>query len=221
MRKTTATFMALFALVLVAGCGASGGSDGADTTTTTGTTSAPETTTTTAEATTTTTAEETTTTSSSSDAVPVTAWADDFCGSFSSWTDDVKSLGSGVEGNITPGDLEGAKTTIVGFFDDVSGRTQQLIDDVDGAGVPDIKDGDQLVKDLQGKFQEFDDAIASARSDIEGVDTGDAQAFQAQVKSSLNDFQTEATKVGNSFSELDAKYPSRELNDAINSSCNF
>ena len=107
------------------------------------------------------------------------------------------------------------------MFGSSSDRTQTLIDDVDAAGIPDIDNGAQLVEDLKGKFQEFDDAISAAKSEAEGLATNDPAAFQVKVKKLTADYQAEVNKVGNSFGELDAKYPSRELNSALNSSCNF
>lgn len=226
MRKTLACLLALFSLTFVAACGASGGSDAKQETTTTAGSSKATTTsggdTTTTEGSTTTEASTTTDGGSTNgDAVPVDTWADDFCTGFGGWITDIKTLGTNASKGVQPGDIEGAKAAIVKLFGDASDRTKTLIDDVDAAGVPDIKNGDQLVEDLKVKFEAFDTAIAQAQSDAEGLATNDPQAFQTKVKALTTQFSGEVQKVGDSFSELDAKYQSAELNSALSSSCNF
>ncbi|MCU1355236.1 MAG: hypothetical protein JWM89_654 [Acidimicrobiales bacterium] len=205
MRKTTAAFMALFALTLVTACGASGGDKKADTTTTTAKASGDGSTTTTTEA--------------AGTGVAVDDWAVAFCGSFKTWISDIQSASSGVSSDVTAGDLASAKTAIVKLFTTASSRTETLIEDVDKAGVPDIDKGDGLVTDLKGKFQDFDDAILAAKSDADALAVDDPTAFKADVQTLLDTFQAETQKVGDSFSELDAKYNSQELNDALNQHC--
>ena len=211
MRKTTAAFLALFALTLVTACGASGGDKKADTTTTTAKASGGGSTTTTTEA--------TTTTDASGSGVAVDDWAVAFCGSFKTWISDIQAASSGVSSDVTAGDLASAKTAIVKLFGTASTRTEALIDDVDQAGVPDIDNGDGLVTDLKGKFQDFDDAILAAKSDADALAVDDPTTFKSDVQTLLDTFQAETQKVGDSFSELDAKYNSQDLNDALNQHC--
>lgn len=225
MRKTLAAVVALLALT-VAACGASGGNDNSDKPTTTkadkSTTSGGDKTTTTEDATTTT-EDQTTTTDGGGGpdgAVPVETWAGDFCGSFTAWIGNIKDASSSVNsGGID--DIETAKTAIVDLFGTASSETQSLISDIDAAGVPDIPDGDQLVQDLQGKFQDFDDAILTAQSDAEALDTSDPATFQTNVTELITRFQTETKTVGDSFGELDAKYPSPEFQQALSSNCDL
>ncbi len=228
MRKFPASLMAASALILVAGCGASGGSGGAlkAQTTTTAAGSA-----TTVNSDTTTKANETTTTGGTTDTtsdrgsgggtIPVASWADTFCGNFGSWIDDIKTISNDAGNGITPGDVAGAKQAVINLFGKASDRTQTLIADIDSGGVPDINKGDALIKDLEGKFKDFDDAIQSAKSDAEALDTSNATQFQGDVKGLVDRFQAEVKKVGDSFAELDAKYPSRDFQQALSSSCNF
>lgn len=222
MRKTHAALITALTLVFVSACGASGGSGGSLKATTT---TAADTSTTAGGSNTTTTTEDTTTTtskgSSGGDTIAVAAWADDFCGNFGSWIDDIKSISSKAGDGLSAGDVAGAKQAVVDLFGNASDRTQQLIDDIDSGGVPDMDNGDELVKDLEGKFTDFDDAIQSAKSDASDLETSDGTQFQSDVQDLLKRFQTEVKDVGDSFSELDAKYPSRDFQQALKSSCNF
>jgi len=214
MRKTLSIITVAAALTLLGACGASGGSDG----------SSDEKTTTTAadkDAVTTTEAEETTTTEADDDAVEVAEWADGFCGSFTTWLEDIQSASSDVGGQVTPGDIESAKTAISGLFGTASDATQTLISDLEAGGAPDIEDGDQLVADLIEKFEAFDAASQDAKADTEALATDDIATFQADAEELTTRFQDEVNTVADSFTEIDANYPSQELNDEITSACNF
>lgn len=211
--RTAAAILAL--TTLATACGASGGGSDAGPATT-----AADATTTVVEETTSTAPPETTTTLPGPDgAIPVTKWADGFCGDFGTWLDAIKSESDGVADKVTPGDIESAKTAIVGLFDAASGQTQTLISSVEGGGVPAIEDGDKLVKDLAGRFKDFDAVITDAGAKARAVSTADPAAFQKEVQTLLTSFQTEVQTVGDSFNELDAKYPSPDLQSALSDSC--
>lgn len=223
MRRSLSAFLAVLALVFVSACGASGGDDDA----------AEETTTTEASGDATTTSEsgedeeETTTTSEdddeqpSGDLVEVDAWADDFCGNFETWLDEVQAASENVTDSVTPGDMVGAKAAIIDLFGTVSTHTETLIGEIESGGAPDIDDGEDFLADLVVKFEDFHAAIETARAEAETVSTTDPVAFQNEFTELLATFQTETETVGNSFSELDAKYSDRDLNAAVESSCDF
>lgn len=211
MRKTSLALLTALALTFVSACGASGGDDASKDTSTTAAA---------ADKTTTTKAPETTTTAGSEN-LDVKEWADGFCGSFGNWLDDIKAASANVSTSITPGDLSGAKTAIVNLFDTASKETESLISDIQDGGTPDINRGDQLVDDLIGKFKDFDEAITAAKTEAESLPIDNPTEFQAKVTTLVSTFQTETQTVGDSFGELDAKYNSQELNDALNASCSL
>lgn len=215
MRKSLLALLAVLALFAGA-CGASGDDDAADDTTSTSASSAtsePE-----DDETTTTTEDED---EGSGDLVDVEDWAVEFCGNFETWLDGITASGDTVGDAITPGDLEGAKTAIVGLFDDVSGQTRTLIDAIEAGGAPDIDDGEDFLADLIGKFEDFHTAIEDAKAEAEGVSTADPTAFQATITELVSTFQTETQTVGNSFSELDAEYGDADLDAAVRDACTF
>jgi hypothetical protein len=224
MRKPLLAVLAVLALFAGA-CGASGDDDSADETTST--TAAAETTddtTSTTDDTEDTEPDETTTTEdddASGDLVDVEEWATEFCGDFESWLDGINASSEGVQEGITPGDLEGAKSAIVGLFTDVSGQTRTLIDEIEAGGAPDIDDGEAFHEDLLTKFEDFYTAIDTARSEAEAASTADPAAFQTTISDLVATFQTETETVGNSFSELDAKYGDADLDAAVSASCSF
>jgi hypothetical protein len=210
MRKTIPVLMAAAALTFLGACGASGGSDDAKKSEDPTTTAAPK--------------EETTTTEADQgddETVAVDEWADTFCGSFSTWLDDIQTASSGVADNVTPGDIDSAKTAIADLFGTASEATQTLIDELESGGAPDIDDGDQLVEDLVEKFQAFDDAAQKAKADTEDLASDDISTFQSEADELTTTFQDEVGKVADSFSEIDSKYKSEELNAELDKACDF
>jgi hypothetical protein len=198
MRKSLAVLAAAGMLTILSGCGTSGGEDDAS-----DTTDPAETTTTEAEG------------------VEVEAWADSFCGSFSTWLDEIQAASSGVADEVVPGDIGSAKTAISNLFGTASAATEGLIEDLEGAGAPAIDDGDQLVDDLVTKFEAFNDAALAAQADTEALASEDVASFQGAADELTTRFQDEVNTVADSFAEIDADYPSPELNAALSASCDF
>lgn len=211
MRKSLPAIIAVLALALAA-CGASGDDDDAASTTTE--TESPTTTEGTEP-------EPTTTTEDEGDGVDVDEWAAGFCGDFETWQGDVQAAAEDVQSQVTPGDMESAKTAIVGMLQTASDETQELIGQIEDGGAPDIDDGEAFLEDLVGKFQEFDGAIVAVRDDVAALDAGDPTTFQTEVESLLGTFETEVAGIGDSFQELDEEYPSADLNAAIQTSCDL
>lgn len=215
-RSSIAPVLAVVALALGA-CGASGSDDDADDTTTTSVADDRTSTTGEEQEDTTTTTEE----SASGDLVDVEVWAEQFCGDFEGWLDAITAAGESVGDAVQPGDIEGAKTAIVGLFDDVAGETDAFIEAMEEGGAPDIDDGEAFLDDLVEKFEAFRDAMVTAGEQAEAADTADPAAFQATITELISDFQTETETVGASFSELDAVYGDRELDAAVDEACTF
>lgn len=205
MRRTILALVAAGSLSLVSACGTSGGNDADATTTAAG-----------AKATTT----ESATTTTEAAAEDVDTWAMGFCGSFSTWLDGIKAASNSVSDKVTPGDPESAKTAIVDLFGTASDETRTLISAIEDGGTPDIEDGQGLVDLLVEKFHGFDDAALAAKADAENLDPT-SPSVQSDVSDLTTTFQDEVNKVGDSFSEIDAKYPSPELNKALTTHCSF
>ncbi|CAN5783937.1 hypothetical protein BH10ACT1_BH10ACT1_09850 [soil metagenome] len=191
--------IALVAVLAVATSCSGSGSDAATTTTVRSTTSAPSTTV--------------------APKADVTTWAQGFCGDFGTWIDAIRTAGSSVGKGVAKGDVTGAKAAIVKLFTTSEDATDALIESLEAGGTPDLTDGGALVEDLKAKFGAFKKAIVAARGDAEALSTGDPAAFATQVDGLVGTFQSETTKVGDSFAEIDTKYPSSELQAALSADC--
>ncbi len=200
MRKYLIALVALASLATLSACGSSGGSDGASDATTT----------TKAKATKTTTEVPT---------VTVAKWAGEFCGNFKTWQDEIQASSSKVKDKVDPTDASTAQTAISDLFSEASTSTQDLIASIENGSVPDMDEGQAFLDDLISKFQEIDDAAQSAKTDVGKLKTDDLETFETEATKLVTQFQDAITKVGDSFSEIDAKYPSADLEAALSKSC--
>lgn len=204
MRKTLLALVAVLSLFVVSACGASGGED-------TSSDDKPDTTE----------AAETTTTEAEAETVPVDEWAKGFCSDFSNWTDTIEKVGDDITADITPGDLEGARTAIEGLFGEVADETQSLVDSLEEGGTPDIDDGDKFIADLSEKFQGFVDATNDSKEAAADIPVDDPSTFQTEFTKLFEDFQSNINDVGDSFGELDSRYPDPDLQKALTDNCNL
>lgn len=205
MRKSFGPIGAVLALTFISACGASGGQTEAGVTTSTTAAASQDSTTTTA--------------ASSGDTVSIATWAAGFCGSFDAWISKIKEASSTVGSGLSGGDVAAGKAAIIRLFETASAETKTLISSLEDGGVPDMSDGDRFVSDLTGKFQDFDRAIDAAKTEAEALPIDDPAGFSTKVAVLVKTFTTETTAVGNSFTELDGKYPSPVLSSALTDSC--
>ena len=147
------------------------------------------------------------------------AWAETFCGNYRRWLAAVRLAATGVDGDVTEGDVASGRDAIVKLFETSSVETETLIGQIDDGDVPRIQNGERLVADLSNRFTEFNTAIADAKADAESLPTDDPAAFKTKVAELTETFQAEINTVARSFDELDASYPSPELQRALAGSC--
>lgn len=200
MRSLLALLASLTLVATLGACGTSGGDDEAATTT-----AAAE--------------EETTTTEAEAEAVAVDEWAAGFCDAFGGWLDDIETASSEIS-SLSPDDLETAQSAVSELFGTASDVTEDLIAQLEELGAPDIDDGDQLAADLQEKFQGFVDAADAAQAEVDDLEL-DLTTFESEFDDLIARFQDEVSAVGDSFAEIDAQYPSDDLDAALSESCTF
>ncbi len=105
---------------------------------------------------------------------------------------------------------EDAKDTLAAFVGDLSDRTQQLIDDVDALGTPDVENGEQVRSTLTGAFEQVVTAFDQAEADIDGLSTDDPAALAEGFTEVATKLQNAGNEISTSFDDLQ----SPELDEA-------
>ena len=128
------------------------------------------------------------------------------CTAISSYQADLETQNAAFQDEFSSGTPTPAETkdALIGFLDDIKARTQQLIDEVEELGTPEIENGESVRSAMVGAFQNVVDLFVEAKADIEGLSTDDpaglVQGFTqvgtklqeagADIQNSLADFES-------------------------------
>jgi methyl-accepting chemotaxis protein len=140
------------------------------------------------------------------------AWADDLCGSLTTWKDSIDSTVNELRQNPSRDQLESATS-------DVKDATDTLLDDLKGLGAPDTDDGQeakQTVDDLSTQVEDGVNTVENAVDDASGA-SGMLNAISvasSTLATLLQDIKTAVQK-------LEGLDPGGELQSALqdSSSC--
>lgn len=148
----------------------------------------------------------------SDEKVEVGDFASDICTAFTDWTDAIQSRQTELQGALDPNaSPQEGKDALQGFLDDAVEASDQLVDDVDGAGTPDTENGEDAAEALQGAAEGARDKLAEARDEAEQLPTESAEAFSKSARDFGNDVRSALEGVGEGLEEIDTP----ELDKAI------
>jgi hypothetical protein len=140
------------------------------------------------------------------------AWADDLCGSLTTWKDSIDSTANELRQSPSRDQLESATT-------DVKDATDTLIDDLKGLGAPNTDGGQeakQTVDDLSTQVQDGVDAVQSSVDEASG-----ASGMLNAISVASSTLATLLQGIKTSLQELQGLQPGGELQSALqdSSSC--
>ena len=139
------------------------------------------------------------------DTVSADAFAQDICTSVGDWVQTVQdkagAIGESIDPNASP---EEGKEALGNFLGEIVADTEQLVSEVEDAGVPDVDGGEEISQDLTAAFEEAQRILEDAQADVEDFPTDDPQAF-AEAAGNLGPSVQEALgEVGNSLQSTDS-----------------
>jgi methyl-accepting chemotaxis protein len=142
---------------------------------------------------------------------PTAAWASDFCGAVTSWTDELQTVTSSFSdtSNLSEDGLRSAA-------DDVKSATEQLVDDIRGLGAPDTDGGEEIRSSLDSLSETLETEAASIEKAVEGISgiTGLPSAVST-ITASLSAMGTAFTEALQAIENADVE---EELQSALEDS---
>lgn len=117
------------------------------------------------------------TVSPSAYATSICTGVDDWFQAIQSHTEQLNAATADLEG-----DLDGAKESIQTYIDDVVVATDELLEEVEDAGQPDVDEGDEVAAALHDGFEQVKAEFEKARDEIDAVGTDDAEEFVAEFQ---------------------------------------
>ena len=142
---------------------------------------------------------------------PTAAWASDFCGAITTWTDELQTVTSQFSdtSNLSQEGLESAA-------DDVKSATEDLVDDLRGLGAPETDGGEEIQSALDALSTSLETESASIEETVDGISglTG--------IPSAITAVTTSLTAMGNAFAStlqtVEAADAGSELQTALEDS---
>ncbi len=151
----------------------------------------------------------------SSNAVDPPVWSSGVCKAAGAWVTDIQAqaetLGDSLTSSTT---IPEVRDKLVQFLDDAIARTDEMLDEVEAAGEPDVDDGGEIADFLLDELTSFKTALEEARTKAEAL-PDDPTAFTAgttEIGASLEKVGSEA---GQGIEDLQKKYTSPELTKAF------
>jgi hypothetical protein len=139
-------------------------------------------------------------------------YAEGLCTAVSDFQSDLQQQNAAFQdafGGGTPSPEE-AKDTLAAFVSDLSTRTQELIDEVEALGTPDVENGDEVRAALTSAFERVVEAFDQAEADIDALSTDDPAALAQGFTEVGTQLQAAGTDISTSFDDLQ----SPELDEA-------
>jgi hypothetical protein len=127
------------------------------------------------------------------------------CTSMSTWVNDVQTMSNDFTTNLDPSaDIQAQKDAIVQLFDDMLAATDTLISSLQGAGIPDVDDGDQIQAALSDSFEQARTALDDAKTQVENLGVDDPAAFATELGNIGTAIQSSMSGITGSLSGLQA-----------------
>ena len=171
----------------------------------------------------------------------VNEWVANLCTSLDDWltnveaatedVQDVLSLTGGAGGNTgdtgtdtgtdtgntgnNDVDLDEQQELLGDFLDTAVSLTDDLIDELEDNGVPDIEDGEEIAEVFLAGFEDARDTFASAREQVDELPTDDPDDFADEVVEIGDEIDVAAIEIQTSFDEAGAEFDTSDLDEAF------
>ena len=134
------------------------------------------------------------------------------CAAIVSFQSDLVTENASFEEQLSGGSPspEETKTALGSFLGTAASRTEQLVDEVNALGTPDVDNGDEVRSTLVTAFEQVIALFNSAKSDIEALSVDDPAALVAGLEAVGTKLQEAGTGISSSFNDLS----SPELDEA-------
>jgi len=147
--------------------------------------------------------------------VSVDTYANDVCTALTTWQRSITDASTNLAQKTSQeNSLPKVKTLFVTFFDGAIGQTDTMLAAVKDAGVPDLDNGDEVVKAMDGEIGVFRPILVEARTKARNLNTTDESLFAPQAQALGTRFLTELNRLPTLFDAIDEKVGAPDLVEA-------
>jgi hypothetical protein len=161
-------------------------------------------------------------TATQTSAAPALADADTYatnmCTAIGDWATSIQERNETMQEELVgETSAEGVKQRVVTFLDDAIASTDQMLEQIDETGAPDVENGDEVHQQLVGALESARTVLADARETVDQLDSDDAQAMGQGLQELGASIQTAFEDISNPLETLE----NEELDQAFseNAAC--
>jgi hypothetical protein len=119
-------------------------------------------------------------------------WAQTVCTALAPWRAEIAELTTKAQQQLqTAKTANQTKTNIVELLSGAETASEKARAGVDGAGVPEVTDGDKIAEQFTASLSKARDAYGNAKRNVSALPTADEKAFYAAVTSAFTTLKNE------------------------------
>jgi hypothetical protein len=138
------------------------------------------------------------------DKVAVGDFASDICTAFTDRTNAIREGQTELQKRLEPtASPSEQKDALAAFLDDALAANDQLVEDLDAAGVPDTKNGEEVAEAVQAAAEGARERLADARDEVDDLPTESPQAFEEAAGDFRDELGSALEGLGAGITEVD------------------
>jgi hypothetical protein len=135
--------------------------------------------------------------------VSANSYADSVCSNVKTWFDAIRQRATAIQTAVSPGTSAQKGQQVLGsYLDGVISDTKTMVSGIQGAGRPDVPNGDKLASTLLSGLQQAESAFEDARNKVDQLPTSSRSAFSHAAEQLSTTIQSEAAGITQAFSGL-------------------
>jgi hypothetical protein len=148
------------------------------------------------------------------DKVAAGDYASDICSAFLGWRDAIQNRQQDLQTGLKPGiSPQEGKDALSGFITDAVDASDDLVTKVEGAGTPDVENGEEAADALQTAANDARDELAKAQDDVDGLPTDDRQAFGSAAAELGSGVRDALQNVGDGLQDIESPDLEKAFNE--------
>ena len=149
------------------------------------------------------------------DSVEVGDYANDLCTALRTWSEDLRDSQAELQQQAEPGaSLESNRDALQQFADDALAATEDLRDDVEDAGEPDIDAGGEVAGAFEEAVEDVRSQLDEARDAVGEIPADDPEDYRAAVDNFLTELRSTLEGIDEHFQDVDAPEFETALDEA-------
>jgi hypothetical protein len=149
------------------------------------------------------------------DSVEVGDYANDLCTALKGWTQDLRDSQAELQAKADPGaSLETDRDALQQFVDDAVAATDDLRQEVEDAGEPDIDGGGEVADAFQDAVEDTRSRLETARDEVGDIPADNPEDYREAVDDFVTNLRTTLEGIDEHFEDVDAPDLDMALDDA-------